>query len=159
MRMKHDDKYWKSEYSNTRKLALEYGQEVCFKLLPPGLFVYKGLTSHLELIEKYLDDEIEKGLEMSKLDISLALKEALKSLEGSNESNIGNLFSDEDEHEAISAKKRRVTDENYYSSPEVENLETPRNSGCSDGVNKIKNTCCQCHRMIGKDRQVRNLGH
>ena len=94
-----------------------------------------------------------KRLEMSKLDISLAIKEALKSLEGGNESNIGNLFSDDDEHETISAKKT-VTDGNYHSSPEVENHATPRNSGCSDGVDKFKNTCCQCHRMIGKHRRL-----
>ena len=155
MRIKHDSKYWKPEYSNTKKLALQYGQEVSFKVLPPGIFVYKGMTSHLELVEKYLDDEIEKGLEMSKLNISLALEEALKSVEGGNKSHIGNLFSDDDECEAIPEKKRKESDGNYHSSPE-ENQATPRISGSSD-VNKFKKTCCQCHQTIEKNRQVINL--
>ena len=159
MRIKPDDKYWKSEYTNTKKLALEYGQDVTFNVLPPGLFVYKGLQAHLELVEKYLDDEIDKGLQMSKLDISLALQEALKTVDVDDVGRVaeGILSDFEENEEPVPMKKRKYLDENYSSSPEVA-VETERTL-CESGNSKTagpgtNSICSQCNQFVDKNKQV-----
>ena len=161
MRMKPDDKYWKSEYTNTKKLALEYGQDVTFNVLPPGIFVYKGLQAHLELVEKYLDDEIDKGLQMSKLDISLALQEALKTVDIDDGGRVseGCLSDFEENEEPVPMKKRKLPDENYTSSPEVavETERTASRSGNSKTVEPGTNSICpQCNQFVDKNKQVEN---
>ena len=107
MRLKHDAKYWKPEHTNTMKIALVQGQEVHFKMLASGIFVYKGMALHLELVEKYLEQEIASGFEMSKLNISLALKNALISLDAQDDSDVFNddCSSDPEDNEHVSVKK------------------------------------------------------
>ena len=77
---------WCREYTSLKKLDLAKGDRVKFLQIPAGIFICKVPLEHLRGIERHIDNKIEEGFELSKLDITNALEKACESLENENPS-------------------------------------------------------------------------
>ena len=126
-------------------------KENSFKTLPPSIFVYKGMRSHLELIEKNLDDAVEtKRNEQTKNFVS-----SWRILEITwrwQKSNIRNSFPSDEEDEAIPGK----TEDDMRKLPLIYGGGKPGNTAhkmLSIEVDKLK-TFCQWYQVSEKDRQI-----
>ena len=149
-----ESKYWPQDYSTLDKLNLEKGDEVAFNNFPQGIFVWKGPAKQLKLVEMYLDNEIEKGaLDISNLEVTNALQEALKKIEIENLEYMASqeLLSESDSEENLGPDRNDASEFNYNSSPE-------HRVSASQNVTKIINPgtqiCPTCNQNVDRKKQV-----
>ena len=100
---------WRREYTSLKKLDLAKGYRVKFLQIPAGIFICKGPMEHLRGIERHMDNKIEEGFELSKLDITNALEKACESLENENPSTSMSIKKTAEDIQDPSKKKQDST--------------------------------------------------
>ena len=83
-RLEADSREWEEEFTTVQKLKLEKGNQVNFKILPVGVFIWKGPFEQMKYIELYLEEQIDKGFNVSDLEMTNALQNALAKVDLDN---------------------------------------------------------------------------
>ena len=158
MVLKPKDKFWLGldEYTTLRQLALEKGDKIEFKFLNSGIFIFRGQQSQLQRVEQQLDSLIDKGFEVSKLNITAALEEADKTVDSVDETPGIQVLSDDGN---VADKLCKNADEemneslNYFSSPECSPVKKKRKEVYVSG----SRTCQTCLQHLDKNERVRMM--